>query len=508
MGKFKIYKSKTNKNYFKLNGKKYYLKANITKKDAQVIYDKIKKKLKKKKKKVESLINNKNIINIKNGKPQPPSQTIVTTSHNPDLDKEFLMSLLKNKMAEPRPPPPQDRAALIAYPSRPSRRSSVGDIDAYYPKYRRDGVNMDDFDSGNKDHSANDFSADDKDLNRDIQQHYSELAERRDEKNNNKTPEYENIIKKAKRTDDILKKFFLAESLSEQKKLSSVEQAKKRIVDNPPTRDQLTAIQEELGDDFIGHKVLNRKAKFGVSKTVDVEDKVTKAVRQVIVPSNLQDYETQVNLKYGHEHSKEKAENLNIFKNEYADNENDIVIEPNVNIQGSGKANFHEGLYDDEIDRIMVKYPEYLGTICRDEINSKILQRVDHNTKKLCFIMNTSNKNQQGTHWQALYVDKSGSKSIEFYDSFGRAISDDLIKDLKPIISILNPVTLLKIKSNKIIQQNSATSNCGWFCCQFLMRRLNGVTFSEASGYDDRVKINDSVADEKEIEKFKENMFL
>ena len=47
------------------------------------------------------------------------------------------------------------------------------------------------------------------------------------------------------------------------------------------------------------------------------------------------------------------------------------------------------------------------------------------------------------------------------------------------------------------------TSNCGYFCCQFLIDRFRGKSFAEASGFDDRIKINDSEHREKEIEKLK-----
>ena len=51
--------------------------------------------------------------------------------------------------------------------------------------------------------------------------------------------------------------------------------------------------------------------------------------------------------------------------------------------------------------------------------------------------------------------------------------------------------------------QSDNSSNCGWFCCAFLIDRFRGKSFSEATGYDDRIKINHINKDEKEIERLK-----
>ena len=68
---------------------------------------------------------------------------------------------------------------------------------------------------------------------------------------------------------------------------------------------------------------------------------------------------------------------------------------------------------------------------------------------------------------------------------------------------MLKPDTILKVKENHIVHQSDDTSNCGYFCCKFLIDRFRGKSFSEASGYDDAVKINHSKHDEKEIERLK-----
>ena len=132
----------------------------------------------------------------------------------------------------------------------------------------------------------------------------------------------------------------------------------------------------------------------------------------------------------------------------------------------------------------------------------------DIKTKRISFIINTQNHNQEGAHWQAVYIDSrdspESSNSIEFYDSFGRTIDPSVLEDLKLVLKILKPSTVLKLKENKVIMQSNNSSNCGWFSIRFLIDRFRNRSFSEATGYDDRVKLNHAKHDEAEIEKTKQ----
>ena len=68
---------------------------------------------------------------------------------------------------------------------------------------------------------------------------------------------------------------------------------------------------------------------------------------------------------------------------------------------------------------------------------------------------------------------------------------------------ILRPETILKLKENQVIQQSDDSSNCGYFCIRFLIDRFRGQSFSSATGYDDKMKINMIGKNEAEIEKMK-----
>ena len=71
------------------------------------------------------------------------------------------------------------------------------------------------------------------------------------------------------------------------------------------------------------------------------------------------------------------------------------------------------------------------------------------------------------------------------------------------ILKCLKPETVLKVKENKVIHQDDDSSNCGYFAAKFLIDRFRGKSFADASGYDDRMKINHINHDEKEIERLK-----
>jgi hypothetical protein len=148
-----------------------------------------------------------------------------------------------------------------------------------------------------------------------------------------------------------------------------------------------------------------------------------------------------------------------------------------------------------DIDKIMRKYPSYLGTFARDEV--KNLYKVVKPKKKAMFIFNTDTSDKEGEHWQAVFIDPVESKSVEFYDSFADPAPKALLKDLKKIVDAMKPDTYFKFKENRIKQQSVTTANCGWFCIRFLIDRSRGKPFPEASGFSEVSR------NEKNIEKFK-----
>lgn len=174
-------------------------------------------------------------------------------------------------------------------------------------------------------------------------------------------------------------------------------------------------------------------------------------------------------------------------------------------VQSAGKGK--DGLYNDEIDKIMSRFKDFKGCVMRDEIK-KLLPYIEPKSR-VAFIINTDTHDKPGQHWDAVYIDArdgpESSNSIEWFDSFGRPISSDILSDCKLILKCLKPTTVLKLKENKVVHQSDNSSNCGWMCCKFLIDRFRGQSFASATGYDDRIKINHINKDEKEIEQLKNN---
>lgn len=173
------------------------------------------------------------------------------------------------------------------------------------------------------------------------------------------------------------------------------------------------------------------------------------------------------------------------------------LAEHALDIFGKGRVENHgDGTMSNfDIDKVMGKYPQYLGCIAHNELKSKILPKVKPGQTGCC-VINTDPASKPGEHWQALYWSPK-EKEIDFFDSYADPIDPALQKDIKTLAEKLNCNTYLKLKENKICVQNDKSSNCGWFSCQFLIDRLRGKPFADASGY------NDSQKGEANVEKFK-----
>jgi hypothetical protein len=154
--------------------------------------------------------------------------------------------------------------------------------------------------------------------------------------------------------------------------------------------------------------------------------------------------------------------------------------------KGSGHgAPGEHGLRTEEINTIMGNYMPlpYLGTIARDEIPTLMSKVREH--EPCCFIINTDKHDKPGQHWVAINITSS---SLEYFDSFADPMPKDLLGSIKPLIDKVHFPSYLRFKENAIVQQRANSSNCGFFCIQFLVNRLQGHKFVDVSGYSDALK--------------------
>ena len=235
-------------------------------------------------------------------------------------------------------------------------------------------------------------------------------------------------------------------------------------------------------------KTLNREG-FAVVKKKALELMQKSGVKERAPSKKSESIAILVNLK--------KKELIPQYLRQY-----DVVPNLTAKLRGKGCGD-GEGLYDDQIDKIMNKYPEYLGTISRDGIKY-LLPRITPQSR-IAFIINSDRENGPGKHWFAVYIDArpEGSHTIEFFDSFGRAIPESILADIRLLAQMLKPTTYLKVKENRVVHQSDDSDSCGWMCMKFLIDRFRGKSFAEATGYDDKVKQYAVEKNEAEIEKLK-----
>lgn len=149
-------------------------------------------------------------------------------------------------------------------------------------------------------------------------------------------------------------------------------------------------------------------------------------------------------------------------------------------VVGFGSGDDYDGLYGDEILKIMKPYKGFLGVIMNDEIPDIIESSLHWD--KFGFVINKDNHNMEGSHWCAVFVDIPDG-SVEYYDSFGEEPTDEVKRDLMELIKEHEINYLMKFKINGVKVQDLRTGSCGWFAMKFLIDRFNGVPFDRASGF-------------------------
>jgi len=185
------------------------------------------------------------------------------------------------------------------------------------------------------------------------------------------------------------------------------------------------------------------------------------------------------------------------FKNWSQEIKNQYDIALRFEGKGNSKGNSKDGLYNDEISKILkANIKDYIPVIASNEINDMI-RYVKPDLKRFGFIINTSDSSSDGSgndgkpvgHWRACYINNEDDyQSIEIFDPLVNEPENGLVQGLREIAKKMNPETLFKFKINYLQRQNKNTGTCGYHAIKFLDDRFNGVPFSVASGYDDYIE--------------------
>ena len=203
----------------------------------------------------------------------------------------------------------------------------------------------------------------------------------------------------------------------------------------------------------------------------------------------------------GEEEKKKKEEDEEII---------DDLEEKDMSGKGGSKKQEEKGLYDSQINEFMRPFDKfgYLGTFSSDELPKVVQEIIERKNGKesyknrISFILNLDNSKSEGTHWVAIFIDPSFDQSLEYFDSFGEPPTENFMKNIKKIITAINPETYLKFKVNKVKQQRVTSDLCRYYAMYFIIQRYKGVPFDHITGFDKMLHslVNKS---EKKIKEFK-----
>jgi hypothetical protein len=155
--------------------------------------------------------------------------------------------------------------------------------------------------------------------------------------------------------------------------------------------------------------------------------------------------------------------------------------------KGSGTFDSDDGLYNDQIEKIMKKRLDMtVPVVARDQVYN-LLDKV-YNKDFFSAIINTDPISENGRHWRCIVIDnRDDFPSAEYFDPLCESTKPEteLLDVMRKICKRMNPEKYMKYKFSKIRRQNFLKSNCGYHCMKFIEDRYNGVPFEEASGYKD-----------------------
>lgn len=156
---------------------------------------------------------------------------------------------------------------------------------------------------------------------------------------------------------------------------------------------------------------------------------------------------------------------------------------------GEGKDN---GLFNDEIEKIMKKrIKNYVPVVARDKVD-ELLEYVSPNDKFFSAVINTDPSGSSGRHWRCIVIDnRDDFPAAEYFDPLAEDFKPEetLLAVMRKIAKKMNPEKYFKFKSSLIRRQDISKSNCGYHVMKFIEDRHNGIPYSEASGWDDYMKM-------------------
>ena len=508
--------SKSGKRYFVVNGRKVYIESKMTKKEIIAIYRLLLKKALKKKRRKPTVTTRKK---RKVGHDKPFMSMIdpsnrVTVSGKDSGDKDMINKLINDnkKLADdllnlktlPVPPAPQNIIVDNTNQGRINRLMNNEDFNYLAPylfnnSFTRGGPIVEDISPIiHPTPSQNIFlnQVDDDYDKGDNDDHNED-----EEANKAISEDLVSQIKEASKQSEVIKQHF--------DDVSQIDDDIDQYAEAKKQKDEADRKKNELDEQL--RKKNEMEEQLRRNQELDIQTKNINLNAQIFLPPQENKAENEIVDPHIKNHKMTKQEAafyghwLKANGLKPSDNNKERYLREVVFKPGNGLSNKSGGLYDDEIERIMSRFKDFKGCIMRDQIKT-LLPHIAPQSR-LAFIINTDPSDKPGRHWCGVYIDSrtgpESSNSVEWYDSFARPCPPDIREDLKLILKCLKPETILKMKENGVLHQKDSSTNCGWFCCSFLIDRFRGKTFSASTGYDDQVKLDDRKYQENKIEKLK-----
>ena len=167
-----------------------------------------------------------------------------------------------------------------------------------------------------------------------------------------------------------------------------------------------------------------------------------------------------------------------------------LVKQGKLKVSGAGTDNGDDGLYNDQIEKIMKKrIKNFVPVVANDKVND-LLQYVNKGDKFFSAVINTEPSESFGRHWRCIVIDnRDDYPSAEYFDSLAENAKPDdaLLSVMRKICKRMNAEKYFKFKYNMLRRQSFNTSNCSYHVMKFIEDRHNGIPFEDASGWSDYV---------------------
>jgi len=226
---------------------------------------------------------------------------------------------------------------------------------------------------------------------------------------------------------------------------------------------------------------------------IDQKDYEEKNVKSLVdnMLTNFNNTEKEINTLIDNteniDESLKSYEEVKEVKQEGSGSEDNLVDDLNKLIESLKKQD--GGMLDQpdqklsnfDIEKHMDRYDNFFGVYAKDMLY-KVIPLIQPGSSG-GVIMNLDNNGQPGSHWVALYWDANKDYSIEYFDSFGREPPKETLEDITKIIKKLKPNKHMKLKINRIQNQDKSSVSCGFIAMRFLMDRFRGKNFKKSTGY-------------------------